>query len=167
MIGVGDETEDGEVGYVRLETPHKGDGVFTTRPFDEGETVMAGAPILRVERNDSHAIQISRHEFGYEEGMGSIVNHSCDPNCGVRPTERGVFDLWARRPVDSGEEITVDYAMRNYVIEFFPPDCLCGSLICRSLVTGWKDLPQERRIAYEGSVAPFLYEIEHEITRQA
>jgi hypothetical protein len=73
-----------------------------------------------------------------------------------------MFALIARKPIGAHEEITVDYAMRNYVIEFFPRHCLCGSTLCRGSVTGWKDLPPERKRAYAGSVAPFLLEIERE-----
>ena len=36
-----------------------------------------------VERNDSHATQISRTKWARHGGLGPIVNHSCDPNCGV------------------------------------------------------------------------------------
>ena len=48
---------------------------------------------------------------------------------GSTPTER--FDFVARRPITAGEEITFDYAMRNYVIEHFPPACLCGTELCQ------------------------------------
>jgi hypothetical protein len=148
--------------YVLRATPDKGDGVFATCPFAVGETVMLGADVRKAAHNDAHAVQIGRDEFGHEDGLGSFVNHSCNPNCGIRRTDRGVFDLVARRAIQPGEEITVDYAMRNYVIEFFPEICMCGSGLCRSPVTGWRDLPPERRAAYEGSVAPFLFEIELE-----
>ena len=114
----------------------------------------------RTECNNSHAFQLSLNEFGHEEGLGPLVNHSCDPNCGVGLTECGLFDLVARSPIAEDEEITVDYAMRNYVVEFFPGNCECGSMLCRRSVTGWRDLPLKRRLAYVGSVAPYLLEAE-------
>lgn len=122
-----------------------------------------GATVRKVEQNDACAVQMDSERFGYEDGIGSIINHSCDPNCGVRAAESGMFDLAARKPIECSEEITVDYAMRNFIIEFFPETCLCGTALCRGLVTGWKDLPQERRHAYRGYVAPFLLDIEREL----
>ena len=52
--------------------------------------------------------------------------------------------------------------MRNYAIEHFPGGCLCGADNCRGAVTGWKDLPAERKADYEGLVAPYLLEIDRE-----
>jgi hypothetical protein len=68
----------------------------------------------------------------------------------------------AREPIVAGEEITFDYAMRNYSVEHFPGGCLGGSDICRSSITGWKDLSDERKAAYRGLVAPYLLEIDRE-----
>jgi hypothetical protein len=50
--------------------------------------------------------------------------------------------------------------MRNYSIEHFPSRCLCGSKICRGSVTGWKDLPDDWKEAYQGFVAPYLLELD-------
>ncbi len=148
-----------DIGCVLRAAGPKGTGVFATRSFECGEIVIAGATVYKAKTNDAYAVQTGLHEFGYEEGIGSTVDHSCDPNCGARLTYTGVFDLVARRPIPHDEEITVDYAMRNYVVEHFPYRCLCGSPICRGLITGWKDLPANRREAYMGSVAPYLIEI--------
>jgi SET domain-containing protein len=156
------------VGY-ELCTPegHKGGGVRATREFQVGETVMIGELEGEVERNDSHATQISRTKWARHRGFGPLVNHSCDPNCGVAVNETGACDFIARALISTGEEITFDYAMRNYSIEHFPDGCLCGAVDCRGSVTGWKDLPDERKADYEGSVAPYLLEIDRELTASA
>ena len=41
------------------------------------------------------------------------------PSCGISVNETGAHDLIAFRSIDKGEEITFDYAMRNYSIEIF------------------------------------------------
>jgi uncharacterized protein len=153
------------VGY-ELCTPEggKGGGVRATRGFQVGETVMIGELEGEVERNDSHATQISRTRWARHHGLGPIVNHSCDPNCGVEVNETGACDFVARISISAGDEITFDYAMRNYSIEHFPGGCLCGTDNCRGSVTGWKDLSAERKADYEGSVAPYLLEIDRELT---
>jgi hypothetical protein len=77
--------------------------------------------------------------------------------------ETGACDFVARQSIVMGEEITFDYAMRNYSIEHFPGGCLCGADKCRGSVTGWKDLSIERKVDYVGSVAPYLLEIDREL----
>ena len=135
------------------------EGVFATRDFAGGDTVLLGVAGRPAPANHSHANQVSLTEFIFEDGLGPKVNHSCDPNCGVRvnPDVDG-FDFVALRPIAAGDEVTFDYAMRNYVIEHFPERCLCGAENCRGAVTGWRDLPEERKAAYGELVAPYLLE---------
>ena len=69
-----------------------------------------------------------------EDSIKLFINHSCDPNCGLR----GEITFVAMRDIKKGEELTVDYAMiDNEDYEF---KCSCGSSSCRGKVTGydWK-----------------------------
>jgi hypothetical protein len=124
---------------------------------------MVGILEGEVPRNDSHATQVGRDTWARHGGLGPTVNHSCSPNCGVSLNETGACDFVAREPIAAGEEITFDYAMRNYSIEHFPDGCLCGADICRGAVTGWKDLTEERKASYRGEVAPYLLEIDRDL----
>jgi hypothetical protein len=139
-----------------------GDGVLTTRAFSAGETVMVGYVVGALTGNDSHATQVGRDEWVRHGGLGPKVNHSCDPNCGVRLNADRAFDFVARRALAAGQEITFDYAMRNLTIDHFPSACLCGAAGCRGAVTGWKDLPADRKAAYGTLVAPYLRAIDAE-----
>lgn len=145
----------------------RGDGVFATRPFRPGETVLVGLIERRVQENYAHATQVARSEYVVLAGLGSKVNHSCSPNCGIRMNPSGAPDLVARKLIRLGDEITFDYAMRNYSIEHFPNRCGCGSRACRGSVSGWRDLPDERKHAYQGLVAPYLLDIENETASTA
>jgi hypothetical protein len=89
------------------------------------------------------------------------VNHSCDPNCGIHLNSGGAHDLIARQPIEPDEEITFDYAMRNYMVEHFPAECRCGSRRCRHRISGWRDLPTQRKDDYRGYVAPYLIDIDN------
>jgi hypothetical protein len=96
------------------------------------------------------------------------VNHSCEPNCGIHLNASGAHDFVARQPITAGQEITFDYAMRNYSVEYFAAHCQCGSPSCRDRITGWKDLPAERKADYHGLVAPYLTAIDDQrATQQA
>jgi hypothetical protein len=121
---------------------------------------MVGRIARRVDVNNVHASQVGPSEYVLLAGLGTKVNHSCDPNCGVRSNAFGAYDLVARRGIAPGEEFTFDYAMQEYSVDYFPPECRCGAVNCRGSVTGWKDLPHNVRAAYAGLVASYLREMD-------
>ncbi|MET7784576.1 SET domain-containing protein [Streptomyces sp. NPDC005388] len=141
-------------------TQEKGEGVFATQPFQVDETVMVGVIDRELDRNHSHASQVSAERFVLHDGLVPKVNHSCEPNCGIRLNASGAHDYVARASIAVGDEITFDYAMRNYSVDHFAAHCRCGSRRCRGRITGWRDLPAERKADYHGFVAPYLIEID-------
>ncbi len=71
------------------------------------------------------------------------MNHSCEPNCGVR----GSVVIVARRDIAPGEELTFDYGTTDtdrWVLE-----CACGAPTCRGRMTGqdWRDAAFQARHA--------------------
>jgi hypothetical protein len=73
------------------------------------------------------------------------MNHSCEPNCGVR----GQAAVVARRDIASGEELTFDYGTTDTIGLHLP--CKCGAPTCRGVVTSddWRDEAfQERNREY-------------------
>lgn len=138
----------------------RGDGVRATRAFAVGETVMVGFLVGSLTGNDSHATQVGPDTWARHGGLGPIVNHSCDPNCGVRLNATHAFDFVARSPIPAGDEVTFDYAMCNFTIDHFPTICLCGADACRVTVTGWKDLSDDRKADYGELTAPYLRQMD-------
>ncbi len=145
-----------KTGFELRETSEKGKGIFATRSFKAGEIVMVGIIEKIQEENNSHASHVGENEYVLHAGLISKVNHCCDPNCGIRVNETGAHDFKATRDIIVNEEITFDYAMRNYGVDYFPKQCMCGSKRCRGKITGWKDLPDEKMKEYEGFVAHYL-----------
>lgn len=141
-------------------TTDKGDGVFTTRSFRLGETVLIGRIERALAQNHQYASQLGQNRFVLHAGLIPKVNHSCDPNCGIRLNAHGAHDLVARRRIAPGDEITFDYAMRNYTVEHFLVRCRCGARHCRGSITGWKDLPASRKTDYAGFIVPYLIDID-------
>lgn len=146
--------------YELRETPGKGEGIFATKAFKAGETVMVGKIAKVLATNDSHASQVSEDKFIRHAGLISKVNHCCDPNCGIKVNQTGAHDFVAMREIEKDEEITFDYVMRNYTIDYFNMSCQCGAENCRQKITGWKDLPEDRKKAYAGFVAPYLLQLD-------
>ena len=97
-----------------------------------------------------------------EIGDVNRLNHSCNPNLGVRGQRTTV----ALRDIKAGEELTLDYAMiaTNEPFAWLPIapayhfKCLCGSVDCRKVITGndWKrgDLQEK----YAGYFSSYLAE---------
>ena len=75
---------------------------------------------------------------------GDLVNHSCDPNCGLV----GAVLVVAMRDIEPGEEITFDYAMCDST-DYDEFDCSCDTQHCRKHVTGsdWKRPDLQHRYA--------------------
>ncbi len=148
------------VGFELRETPEKGEGIFATKAFIIGDIVMIGVIEKRLNGNHSHASQIGKNTYALHAGMITKVNHSCSPNCGISVNETGAHDYVTIKNISIGEEITFDYAMRNYSIDYFPENCICGSIECRGKITGWRGLSNEKKKMYKGFVAPYLLELD-------
>jgi len=152
------------IGYILRTSPEKGEGIFATTSFEKDQIVVIGIIKNTLNENHSHASQIGEHEYVLHGGLTTKVNHSCNPNCGIKVNETGAHDFVAMKHITPDEEITFDYAMRNYGVDFFPKECMCGAKECRHTITGWKDLPSRNKKAYEGFVAPYLLALDAKIT---
>jgi tetratricopeptide (TPR) repeat protein len=64
-------------------------------------------------------------------GSGAeLINHSCDPNLVARKVKGQILYV-SRRPIEAGEELTVDY---KFAPEARPAACHCGSPKCRGTI---------------------------------
>ena len=138
----------------------RGFGVVTKCSFSRGEVVMRGVIDKITDVNHEHVSQIGENEFVSPIGFMALVNHSCNPNCGIKLNETGAHDYVAMQDIKPGEEITFDYAMQNYDVGYFPSKCLCGAKDCRGKIGGWKDLPIDKKKQYKGFFAPYLLELD-------
>mgnify|MGYP001012211121 CR=1 FL=1 len=86
-----------------------------------------------------------------------LLNHSCEPNCGVVLT-RGTDTilLYTLREVEAGEELTIDYCTFENEIHYMTGPCLCGEPKCRGRITGFKDLTPENLARLDGYIAEYL-----------
>jgi hypothetical protein len=135
-------------------------GVFVRAPVGPGEilAVWGGSIVTASElavggRPKRLALQIEDELFLVSECEGPMdwVNHSCDPNAGMR----GQVTLVAMRPISLGEEVCYDYAMSDgsSYDEF---DCACGAAHCRRRITGDDWQRPELWPRYEGHFSTYL-----------
>ena len=131
-------------------------GLRAKRAFQTGDVVFQTSGYFTHKRT-RYTLQVDMDRHIEPTVPGAFLNHSCDPNVGVRTNKFGYYDVVARRHIPAGEEIAADYAMFEY--ETGPMSrvaCLCGSPKCRKHITGYKDLPEAQRKAYEGYIADYL-----------
>lgn len=144
------------------QTPDHGDGAFAIAPIAAGEivAVFGGFPITRAglealpEERKRRSIQIDVDLFlvsGEVREPGDMVNHSCDPNCGMR----GDIIVVARRDIAVGEELSYDYAMSD-ASDYDEFDCRCGTAACRRVIRGsdWRN--PALRARYAGYYTSFV-----------
>ncbi len=140
----------------------KGWGSFAIEPISKDETVVGfgGMMVTRAllstlgEERQHRSIQVDDDLYlvsGDTPEPGDMINHSCEPNCGLS----GGTLLVAMRDIAVGEELTFDYAMCD-ATDYDEFTCLCGEVACRGVVTGsdWRDPVLQAK--YMGWFSPYL-----------
>ncbi len=143
-------------------SPIEGTGFLATAPIAPGEVcIRIGGTLL--EEGEFRAWMAERRKFSAlavgaglhlvldDDDPARFGNHSCD----AALWHRDSVTLVARRPIPTGTEATVDYALHTSDPEF-RMECRCGAAECRGVVTGddWRRPDVQRR--YAGHLSPFL-----------
>ena len=139
-----------------------GHGSFALEAIPAGEVVAAfGGYVVTGEQlpdfdegRVSRSIQIADDLYllaAPEVEDGDLVNHSCDPNCGLV----GQTVLVAKYDLESGEELTFDYGTCD-ASPYDEFDCACGAPRCRGRVTGddWRD--RDFQMRNNGWFSPYI-----------
>lgn len=140
---------------------NKGKGVFTINPIKSGDVITEWTgPILTAkdiphpyQSIDDLYTQIGNGIFMGPSGkIDDLINHSCDPNCGIKFHKKKIY-LIAIRDILPEEEITWDYATTMNDsgisdIDEWELACKCGSNICRGVVRNFEILPKEIKEKY-------------------
>jgi cyanophycin synthetase len=130
--------------------------VHATRKMAAGEVIMKawGEPVACRTR---HSIQVDVDLHIVVPAPLQLLNHSCEPNCGLL-IRCGVeeMELHTLRPIEPGEELTLDYETFEDDIQFMTGPCQCGTAACRNRITGYRGLSRAKRDAYGVYVAEHL-----------
>lgn len=141
--------------HVTIQQTVKGRGVFAIRKFAQGETVVVGIQIEEVPERTIYSLQMDFNLHVNLDEPACVINHSCDPNTGVRNNQFGGYDFVALRDIEAGEEITFDYETTEYE-SISVSRCLCKSLSCRGKTLGFKFREQMLRHRYGEYIAGYL-----------
>ncbi len=83
---------------------------------------------------------------GPSRDLDDFVNHSCNPNSGIKVTNRKVI-LIAIKNIQEGQEITFDYST-TMDEDDWEMDCNCGSQYCRKKIKDFKHLSKKIQEKY-------------------
>jgi uncharacterized protein len=137
-----------------------GKGVFAVQDISEGELIFfVNGRLVTYEEGltlpcgGDHTVQIGSDLYINPQPPSKYINHSCDPNSGIRDD----LAIVAIRHIKSGEEVSFDYS--TCVLErSFRMKCECGFKDCRKWIGDFDEIPDELKLKYIrlGIVQPFI-----------
>jgi len=135
----------------------KGMGVFTTRDFKRGETVVIGKCISQSSERTIYTIQTDHDVHVMMDEPAVRINHSYAPNTGVRNNQWGAYDFVALEDIASGTEIFFDYeTTEDDLTADFQQCCPPPLERTASGLRGFNSLPTDIRARYGEFIADYL-----------
>jgi SET domain-containing protein len=149
-------------------SPIEGRGLFATEPIPAGEVVLRlGGRLVGTEELaeliavadadpqlpyvDTITVHDDEHLVLPAASPAHFGNHSCNPTTWIG----GPYELVARRDLEAGEELTLDYGTISGAPGFVMA-CRCGSALCRGEVTSDDWRRPELRARYGARWVPAL-----------
>jgi len=124
----------------------KGGHIVDGKTLREEITPLLGPVEIQID-DDLFIAPVTKEE---RELSMLYLNHSCNPNLGVR----GAITFVAMRKIRAGEELTHDWAMTDD--DDYSEECNCGAPDCRKTLTGkdWQRRNLHKR--YAGYFSAYL-----------
>jgi uncharacterized protein len=138
----------------RVGRASSGLGLFATRPFKKGEFVVryTGRRVTDAEserreaRGARYMFEINSHwaiDGSSRRNLARYVNHSCRPNVEALERRKHRIVYVARRRIEPGEEITVDYGKDYFNVYIGKSRCRCVK--CKELRNARRRMLRRKR----------------------
>ncbi len=122
----------------------EGLGVFAVRDIQKGHIafILKGKLVGFYPKTRRDAIMkpniigVAKNLWIDPYAPAKYINHSCDPNLGMR----GKVLFVALRDIARGEEVTFDYSISEDSL--WEMKCHCGAKNCRGIIRGIRHLPK-------------------------
>ena len=155
-------------------TKKYGKGVFTEQDISKGTVihVLNGKiktlkqiveSVLQGNEAMNDPLQVGRKTYIDLDEFSRSINHSCNPNCGLRKRS----ELFALRDISKGEEITYDYSSTIAPTKW-DMNCHCGSKNCRKIIHDIRSIPKDQLNFYiqSGAIQKYLKPLLNSITKK-
>jgi len=134
-----------------------GQGLFAKANFKKGNLIFTWEGVLKKGRYPCYVgarwLQIEKFQWiaPLRNNPGWYINHSCNPNCGIKNSVKIV----AMKNIRRGEEVTIDYSTSEsengwYLI------CHCENKNCRRIIRSYKFLSAELKLKYKDFISEYL-----------
>ena len=133
-----------------------GMGVFAARTFSRGrviDTIAGRITHHRVLWNRGGSFAANCIRFGPNTYLdpssdaGRYLNHSCEPNAGIRKWNNQLFLVAAQR-IQKGTQVVIDYSTTLGDDDIWTMRCNCGTTICRKTIRRFGTLPAALQLEY-------------------
>ncbi len=141
---------------------HLGKAVFAARNYKKNDVIVKfqGAIVhkskipKKMEGEKDRFVQIGKDNYlGPSGEIDDFINHSCDPNAGLRFSDAGVL-LIALKNIKIGEEIAWDYSTTLYENPW-KMLCDCKKSNCRKIIADFMTLqPSIQKKYYTKGIVP-------------
>lgn len=138
----------------------QGHGVYATAKIRRNERAFLFAETVRQINHHTgchcalckRCIQVGPSDWLYPapESFGWYLNHSCEPNCGIKG-----HHIVAMRTIQPGEEITIDYSTTN-IDRLWKMKCSCRQPNCRKSIRSVIHMTPEWFSKYQGWMPSFI-----------
>lgn len=153
------------LGNLAVGKNHLGKAVFAGKAFKCGDVVMKfSGPILskndvpkKYKGENDRYMQIDIDTYlGPSGDFDDLINHSCDPNTGLKFMDFGIL-LVAIKNIKKGDEITWDYSTTLFDNQW-KMKCDCRSKKCRKIVDDFTLLDNHIQKKYKkiGIIPPYI-----------
>jgi hypothetical protein len=138
-------------------TSGTGEGLFAKVNFKKGDLIFTWEGVLKKGRYPWYVgdrwLQIEKCQWiaPLKNNPGWYINHSCNPNSGIKNSVKIVAMINIRR----GEEVTFDYSTSEcekgwYFI------CHCENKNCRRIIRSYNSLSTELKLMYRDFISEYL-----------
>lgn len=139
-----------------------GRGLIALRNFKKGQIVfiIKGNMVRWEVHNEAESlygpdwIGISKTKWINPDGFARYLNHSCNPNCGIK----GKVTVRALKDIKEGDEITIDYSTTE-IDELWHMKCNCGNNNCRKNVKSIQSLPKKVYTKYTPYIPTYFMKV--------
>lgn len=138
-------------------------GVYTKEKISQNEVIATfKGPTFQADKISElpttylqdHVVQVGERDYlSNESGIAHLLNHSCDPNCGIIDG----IKIVAMREIEPGESLTWDYESTEDS-DWEMTKCECGSDNCRGKIRAFRYMPVEQRQKLKGFISPWILE---------
>jgi uncharacterized protein len=138
-------------------TSGTGVGLFARVNFKKGSLIFIWEGVLKKGRYPCYIgerwLQIQKCQWiaPFRKNPGWYINHSCNPNSGIRNSVKIV----AMKNIRSGEEVTFDYST-SVSENGWCLICHCQNKNCRLIIRSYKFLSTELKLKYKDFISEYL-----------